>query len=450
MDADNAHRLVVFQNELFGDCESELEGSINLYTLSEHSFHGIPDEKGIRILCWSLLLGYLPEDRSQWFPFLTSRRKLYHSYVHEVFHSFFEERKRNDEHRTVVKISGDDTSSDVCSRISAQIEKDLRRTKLALNLFVDRKPSDIKHISEKHRKAYMADFEDSSEYSDKTASKESVPSTKTDKTVPNPDDLSDGETPTLELEGDVLEAVKPPTVTHDETSSPDIACDPIDSTIPPPDSPSAFSSLSLPELSHLFGGIFPSSFPSTAHDVLFRVLFTFARLNRSVEYVQGMNEISAVMLYVLITSSPLAFSQVLGRKDVEKVLLSPVPSSPFHRETSTSKTSESKPHPLSHVSEAHSPTTSSSSSSSITSSSSSSSSELSSFVLPCLTTPSSVHVSHPSPSICMHLIHEHSSVHHWHVHSHRVHVNTVRTIHATLGEVILGFSIFLRIIMMFL
>lgn len=38
---------------------------------------GIPDDLGIRALCWKLLLNYLPPQREKWNSFLKEKRNLY-------------------------------------------------------------------------------------------------------------------------------------------------------------------------------------------------------------------------------------------------------------------------------------------------------------------------------------------------------------------------------------
>uniref|UniRef100_A0A3B4F0A5 TBC1 domain family member 13 n=1 Tax=Pundamilia nyererei TaxID=303518 RepID=A0A3B4F0A5_9CICH len=51
------------------------EEKINLKTLRELCFNGIPFEGGIRALCWKILLNYLPVDQTQWESFLKKQSR---------------------------------------------------------------------------------------------------------------------------------------------------------------------------------------------------------------------------------------------------------------------------------------------------------------------------------------------------------------------------------------
>ncbi|KAI8599120.1 hypothetical protein EDD21DRAFT_168877 [Dissophora ornata] len=42
-------------------------------------FGGIPDKPGLRQLCWKILLGYLPLDKSKWDSVLMEQRRLYYA-----------------------------------------------------------------------------------------------------------------------------------------------------------------------------------------------------------------------------------------------------------------------------------------------------------------------------------------------------------------------------------
>ncbi|XP_066149005.1 TBC1 domain family member 13 [Euwallacea fornicatus] len=57
---------------------------VKLQQLKKLSFHGIPDDQGKRALCWRLLLGYLPENRSKWDSLLKEKRKLYNQFIDEM------------------------------------------------------------------------------------------------------------------------------------------------------------------------------------------------------------------------------------------------------------------------------------------------------------------------------------------------------------------------------
>ncbi|KAF9194134.1 hypothetical protein BGZ50_006613, partial [Haplosporangium sp. Z 11] len=47
-------------------------------------FGGIPDKAGLRQICWKVLLGYLPLDKSQWESTLMEKRRLYYSFVKDL------------------------------------------------------------------------------------------------------------------------------------------------------------------------------------------------------------------------------------------------------------------------------------------------------------------------------------------------------------------------------
>ncbi|XP_030625328.1 TBC1 domain family member 13 isoform X2 [Chanos chanos] len=60
------------------------EEKIDLKTLRELCFSGIPFEGGIRALCWKILLNYLPLDQSLWDSFLKKQRELYAQFLREM------------------------------------------------------------------------------------------------------------------------------------------------------------------------------------------------------------------------------------------------------------------------------------------------------------------------------------------------------------------------------
>uniref|UniRef100_A0A669EAU1 TBC1 domain family member 13 n=1 Tax=Oreochromis niloticus TaxID=8128 RepID=A0A669EAU1_ORENI len=60
------------------------EEKINLKTLRELCFNGIPFEGGIRALCWKILLNYLPVDQTQWESFLKKQREVYSQFLKEM------------------------------------------------------------------------------------------------------------------------------------------------------------------------------------------------------------------------------------------------------------------------------------------------------------------------------------------------------------------------------
>jgi len=55
------------------------EDKINMDLLRREAFGGVPDSGDLRCICWELLLGYLPPDRTLWKETLDQQRKLYES-----------------------------------------------------------------------------------------------------------------------------------------------------------------------------------------------------------------------------------------------------------------------------------------------------------------------------------------------------------------------------------
>ncbi|XP_065218304.1 TBC1 domain family member 13 [Planococcus citri] len=70
-------RLKAFEEALSQD-------EINMNTLRSLCFNGIPEEKGLRPLCWKLLMNYLPPERNSWSKTLTMQRNLYNQFIDEM------------------------------------------------------------------------------------------------------------------------------------------------------------------------------------------------------------------------------------------------------------------------------------------------------------------------------------------------------------------------------
>ncbi|XP_044760024.1 TBC1 domain family member 13 [Coccinella septempunctata] len=60
------------------------EDIINLDRLKSIAFHGIPDDQGLRSLCWRLLLNYLPPEKESWDSLLMKKRDLYKQFIDEM------------------------------------------------------------------------------------------------------------------------------------------------------------------------------------------------------------------------------------------------------------------------------------------------------------------------------------------------------------------------------
>ncbi|XP_058463666.1 TBC1 domain family member 13 [Malaya genurostris] len=57
---------------------------IDLKSLKNFCFYGIPDCSGLRSLCWKLLLGYMGPKRDSWSTTLTKKRELYKQFIEEM------------------------------------------------------------------------------------------------------------------------------------------------------------------------------------------------------------------------------------------------------------------------------------------------------------------------------------------------------------------------------
>ncbi|XP_001663085.2 TBC1 domain family member 13 isoform X2 [Aedes aegypti] len=57
---------------------------IDLKSLRDFCFYGIPDCNGLRSLCWKLMLGYLGPKKDTWSATLTKKRELYKQFIEEM------------------------------------------------------------------------------------------------------------------------------------------------------------------------------------------------------------------------------------------------------------------------------------------------------------------------------------------------------------------------------
>ncbi|XP_046650063.1 TBC1 domain family member 13-like [Daphnia pulicaria] len=60
------------------------EDNIDFKLFRKQCFRGVPDDSGLRPLCWKLLLNYLPPNRKQWKEVLRSKRELYKQFIDEM------------------------------------------------------------------------------------------------------------------------------------------------------------------------------------------------------------------------------------------------------------------------------------------------------------------------------------------------------------------------------
>ncbi|CAG9767946.1 unnamed protein product [Ceutorhynchus assimilis] len=104
---------------------------VKLEDLKKLSFHGIPDDQGKRALCWRILLGYLPEERSKWKNVLTEKRKLYKQFIEEMIVMPGENESNGDvtQGDHPLSINPDSTWSTYFkdNEVLLQIDKDVRR-----------------------------------------------------------------------------------------------------------------------------------------------------------------------------------------------------------------------------------------------------------------------------------------------------------------------------------
>ncbi|XP_054920859.1 TBC1 domain family member 13 isoform X7 [Dermacentor andersoni] len=103
---------------------------IDTRRLRELCFQGIPDESGLRPLCWRLLLGFLPADRSEWPAILAKQRSLYEQFVDDMIVSNQEggtSPTEPDDHPLSVNPSSRWQAYFRDNEVLLQIDKDVRR-----------------------------------------------------------------------------------------------------------------------------------------------------------------------------------------------------------------------------------------------------------------------------------------------------------------------------------
>ena len=96
---------------------------IDMRSLRQMCYAGIPDHPRIRPLCWKLLLAYLPPDKSLWKRHLDSRRRIYEDFVRDILATPVQPGEQGIEVR------------DVDDDILDQIHRDARRTLPHIELF---------------------------------------------------------------------------------------------------------------------------------------------------------------------------------------------------------------------------------------------------------------------------------------------------------------------------
>ncbi|XP_075736386.1 TBC1 domain family member 13 isoform X2 [Rhipicephalus microplus] len=103
---------------------------IDTRRLRELCFQGIPDDSGLRPLCWRLLLGFLPASRSEWPAVLAKQRSLYEQFVDDMIVSNQEggaSPTEPDDHPLSVNPSSRWQAYFRDNEVLLQIDKDVRR-----------------------------------------------------------------------------------------------------------------------------------------------------------------------------------------------------------------------------------------------------------------------------------------------------------------------------------
>ncbi|XP_015112066.1 TBC1 domain family member 13 [Diachasma alloeum] len=120
-------RLIEFEEALN-------EEEIDISHLKRICFHGIPDEGGLRSLCWKLLLNYLPLTKSDWEETLKRKRDLYNTFIADLI--VMPGEKTHDGERVDVTLHDHPLNSSPGSKwqtffkdneVLLQIDKDVRR-----------------------------------------------------------------------------------------------------------------------------------------------------------------------------------------------------------------------------------------------------------------------------------------------------------------------------------
>jgi len=60
------------------------EDRIDIKSFNKQCFKGIPDDSGLRPLCWKIMLNYLPPQQNKWKEVLRSKRELYKQFINEM------------------------------------------------------------------------------------------------------------------------------------------------------------------------------------------------------------------------------------------------------------------------------------------------------------------------------------------------------------------------------
>lgn len=101
---------------------------ININTLKEMCFKGVPEGGGRRALAWRLMLGYLPSKRNLWSQVTNEKRKLYTQLVSEMILTSPEERSPDmDDHPLNLNPTSSWQSYFKDNEVLLQIDKDVRR-----------------------------------------------------------------------------------------------------------------------------------------------------------------------------------------------------------------------------------------------------------------------------------------------------------------------------------
>ena len=105
------------------------EEVIDMQSLKELCFGGVPDGKGRRAVSWRLLLNYLPPQRSQWNEVLDQQRELYRTLTEEIVLQPLQSSKEHHEEDHPLNPNPDSQWQSFFkdNEVLLQIDKDVRR-----------------------------------------------------------------------------------------------------------------------------------------------------------------------------------------------------------------------------------------------------------------------------------------------------------------------------------
>jgi len=219
---------------------------INLNTLKQLCFKGVPEGGGRRALAWRILLGYLPSQRNSWVDVCREKRTLYSQLVSEMIVTSPEEKSPDiEDHPLNLNPTSQWQSYFRDNEVLLQIDKDVRRLCPDLTFFQQATPHPNPIIGDKCQEKLYTRVTQAQLETQEVSRKGVGPST-----------LSNRKKKAVEDYNPIMEAGQ------------------------------------------------------EAHwEVVQRILFMYAKLNPGQGYVQGMNEIIGPIYYVLASDSNLEWRE---------------------------------------------------------------------------------------------------------------------------------------------